>query len=220
MKQLIKLASIMILLPILFIMIASKDISKEPMDIGKRIAQHVVSYNVLSMGNQRIATGFHLQYKGKVYLMTNKHVCDHSTRLNRHKFIQFQDYVGEIIEVDDKHDLCIVTSNRNSGLILSEYAAKPMDELILVGHPRGLAKTIRVGRYMNIEDIYAPWIGRGKYPSIMASIIAYGGNSGSPVCNMDGNVIGVLFAGSPSFHTETLLVPLEYVKKFLEKHIN
>lgn len=219
MKQLIKLTSIMILLPILLIVIASKDIQKNTSTTGQRIAKHVVSFNVIGMDNQRFATGFHLKYEGKVYIVTNKHVCDFNKKVYDHDFIQFEDYVGKVIAVDTTHDLCLVSSNRKMGLKLSENASKPTDELILVGHPRGLGKTIRHGYHVSDEKIYANWIGFAKmYDSIQASFIAYGGNSGSPVCNTDGDVVAVLYAGDPRFHTETVLVPLEYIKKFISKH--
>lgn len=51
--------------------------------------------------------------------------------------------------------------------------------------------------------------------SRMFNGIAYRGNSGSPVVNYLGNIIGVLFAGSPDQVTDIYLVPLEKVKEFL-----
>ena len=46
--------------------------------------------------------------------------------------------------------------------------------------------------------------------------ISYGGNSGSPVLDDLGNVIGVLFAGTRGIPTSSLVVPLEYIQSFLE----
>ena len=189
---------------------------KKEFNLVESVAQHVVSFNVASLDNRRLATGFHVEYQDKVFIMTNKHVCDASRNIYNHNYIQFEDYVGKIIAIDTRHDLCLVTSNRKSGLKISSLASKPLDKLLLIGFPRGLGKTVRYGHHVDTEYIYAPWIKpETLYESINASFISYGGNSGSPVCNMKGEVVAILFAGDPRYHTEGSLVPLKYIKSFL-----
>lgn len=52
-------------------------------------------------------------------------------------------------------------------------------------------------------------------PSKMLNGISYGGNSGSPVVNFWGNVVGVLYAGGRQV-TDSYVVPLRYLKNMLE----
>ena len=101
---------------------------------------------------------------------------------------------------------------------MAYFAPQPLDELVLIGFPRGLGKTIRRGHHVDTTKLYANWIGSKQYVADNVSVTAYGGNSGSPVCNTSGRVTGVLFAGSPSFHTEALVIPLGHIKAFLNKH--
>ena len=82
------------------------------------------------------------------------------------------------------------------------------------------------GRTINVEDLN----GMEKFLLKMSGIdtlcivnvkalqfngISYPGNSGSPVVNDWGNLIGVLFAGNREAFTDSFLIPLDDVKEFL-----
>ena len=56
-----------------------------------------------------------------------------------------------------------------------------------------------------------------KYRSYSTTAVAYPGNSGSPVVNRYGNVIGVLFAGSSQQERDNYVVPLAELKRVLNK---
>lgn len=182
------------------------------------VAPHVVAFKWLGKDNGRYATGFHLKYGNKTYIVTNKHVCDFNIKIYNHRYIQFDNYVGEIITISKKHDLCLVTSNREEGLELAQREAKAMEEVILVGHPRGIGKTIRNGRVIDEITIHTPWLDNKSTISQRISSTAYRGNSGSPVVNKHGKVVGVLFAGSPAYPTEPFIVPFRFLIEFLENN--
>ena len=211
-KNLIKAIIILVAVPMIMQSLATQS----QLDPSKEIAPHVVPFRNLVF-NKRLATGFHLKYRDKVYIVTNRHVCDSHTNHFRHDNIVFGDYVGEIIYKDPKHDLCLVTSDRDSGLELSEKGVKEMDKIILVGYPRGIGKVVRRGRIIEEKFWSAPWLNGLYIRSYQISAMAYGGNSGSPVVNEEGKVIGVLFAGSPMFPSEPFIVPFLELKDFLER---
>lgn len=85
-----------------------------------------------------------------------------------------------------------------------------------------------IGKTIKAEDIKDPMfefimamMGKeslclANLPTTMLNAISYGGNSGSPVVNFWGNTVGVLFAGNPRQPTDTHLVPLAEIKKFLK----
>lgn len=187
-------------------------------DIAKEVAKHVVPWISDSATYRRSATGFYIKYRGKYRILTNKHVCDAQIKRNKSYFIQFGDYVGRILYIDKYHDLCLVSSNRESGLELADYQSTKLEKITLVGYPRGIGKVVREGRVIELDSWFASWIGR-KVISYRISSPAYPGNSGSPVVNTKGKVTGVLFAGSPLYPLEPFMVPLSYVRAFLNESI-
>ncbi len=184
-------------------------------DIGREVAENVVAFTINSRGNAVYATGFHIKYEGKMFIMTNKHVCKAGIRLNNNKtHIQVNNRIAKIIKIWESHDLCALESWKDDGLRLADEAPSALDKIILVGHPRGLPTIIRKGRIVGAQDVC--FRDSGCHNSTMISATAYPGNSGSPVTDEDGDVVGVLFAGSPRYPHETMIVPYRRLKAFLE----
>jgi S1-C subfamily serine protease len=161
--------------------------------------------------------------------MTNKHVCDprraifnefhlRAFEYSPPQFIKIAGHRRQILAIDYNHDLCILET---------EMTKKPFDlstsytigeEIHLIGHPRGLPLIVRKGRIISRGMGIYPWlVHRTQVPYLMISSTTYPGNSGSPVLNKYGNLIGVLFAGRRGIHTEALVVPLDSVRQFLER---
>ena len=94
------------------------------------------------------------------------------------------------------------------------------EDVWLIGHPQGWSKRVRTGYIVSKGLEVMPWLPNSNaVPYYIISAITYPGNSGSPVVNYWGNVIGVLFAGERNFHTFGLIVPLDEVKRFLDTEV-
>lgn len=134
------------------------------------------------------------------------------------KYMEIGEHERKILAVDKFHDLCILEGDPNKpsfSLANNIYVG----ELIrVIGYPRGMSRTFRKGRVMKKDNDFFPWLKR-SVNYIQVSAIAYGGNSGSPIIDKYGRVVGVLFAGSPVYHTEVLIVPLEDLRNFLERSL-
>jgi S1-C subfamily serine protease len=179
-----------------------------------------VTIKKLKVFNITVGTGFYVRYKNNFYIMTNKHVCNIVGKFNLNNGkIQFGEKKYKILKMWDKHDLCLVESDRKRGLKVALDAPSPLDRIYLVGHPRGLDLIIREGR---IVGPYIVNFGKGTLPvqGVQISALAYGGNSGSPVTNIYGEVIGVLFAGDSRYPNEPYIVPYRYIIQFLEEYIS
>lgn len=189
-------------------------------------------------------TGFHIKTRsGEVLLLTNGHVCQLAEdevliaeHMGREKKVK-------IIKEDPFSDLCVVEPFQTDHyLTLSGLEPNPGEMIHILGHPGLLDQTMVSGEYIQkalfkvgfssvskedcdatpkykyglIGYIFGVPIQSCYYnmKSYVSNAFTIGGNSGSPVVNDQGNVIGVLFAGSAQQHI-SLIVTWYQVKEFL-----
>jgi S1-C subfamily serine protease len=185
-------------------------------------------------------SGFHVEAdSGEIYILTNAHVCAAADKKDQ-VYIKKDNRLipRKIIAVYPKHDLCLIEKlpSQKKGLKLASFVDIGED-VVLIGHPKGRPLTLSKG-----EVIYSTVIQlltnkpeqecKGEYvPPILffaggcvedfqahgISTIAFPGNSGSPVVNKYGYLVGVLFAGSDQ-PTDSYMVPLKYIKDFLKDY--
>lgn len=189
-------------------------------------------------------TGFEVQSpSGNVYTVTNAHVCELQNggyilveeKMNSGRYIP-----KRVIEVYEENDLCLVEGLPGySGLSLAKTA--DLGELAwAVGYPYGQGLNITQGHIKQYADVYVAdestpldkCVGNGKKRTVFdlfffqmevcliqrhalqTNVIIYPGNSGSPLVNVYGNVIGVIFASDSTTNWGSA-VPLDDLRKLL-----
>lgn len=168
--------------------------------------------SVFMVGSARGAgTSFLVQApSGKSYLLTNAHVCAIAAEVVSH----LRNASITIIEASFDTDLCLIEAPAfmEAPLSIADKEPQAHEKVFVIGFGASLGNTITEGR----------WVGRLRRPVFSVNSPAYitaqvlPGNSGSPVLNGRGQVVGVVFASSGTIMNRGLLVPLEDIKKFLE----
>ncbi len=180
-------------------------------------------------------TGFATTTKfGKTVVVTNEHVCRASEDgyLELSQDDMFAATRSEILYKSSLMDVCLVRAPKDASPIPLADSVKLWDHIFVAGHPElnpftvapgiltdRLMVTINEGdgdcpvspNFQRIDTLFGS-ICVGTFNAYASSAKSAPGNSGSPVLNESGEVIGILFAGSG---TVSLIVPLDHLVSVL-----
>jgi S1-C subfamily serine protease len=167
-----------------------------------------------------IGSGFFIDPRG--YLLTNYHVIksevDPKYEGYSRLFVRLSDTANDripakVVGYDTVFDIALVKVEITpeyvfSGLPTGEVA--PGDRIFAIGSPAGLEKTVTSGivsaterRFLQMGD------------TIQIDVPVNPGNSGGPLLDEKGDVIGVVFAGLEQFQGLNFAIPYYWIEKIL-----
>lgn len=137
-----------------------------------------------------VGSGFIVDKSG--YIMTNAHVVDEASRIMV-KLDSGEEFLATVVGTDQETDLAVLKIDARRELPFVKFAdsdkAEVGDWVLALGSPFGLAKSVTAGIISQTrrETPYASAF--QKFIQTDAAINR--GNSGGPLVNMDGEVVGV-----------------------------
>lgn len=191
-------------------------------------------------------TGFNVVApSGKNYILTNAHICDGAT--DNQLLVEAsgaRPVYRRILENSGNTDLCLLEGFHNTNPLTLANDVRVGAKLTVLGHPLLNPLVKREGVLIGVQDT---WVVDGRTPleectkpkhsirmlrtwlgpqetcavtikkSYLTDIEAYPGNSGSPVVNQFGSVIGALYAINNRSNW-AILVPLSDIQTLLKPY--
>lgn len=137
-----------------------------------------------------VGSGFIVDKSG--FIVTNAHVIDDAARITV-KLDSGEEFVARVVGTDDLTDLAILKIEARRDLPTVKFGdsdkAEVGDWVLAIGSPFGLAKTVTAG-IISQKQRETP-AGTTFQRFIQTDAAINRGNSGGPLVNMDGEVVGV-----------------------------
>lgn len=161
-------------------------------------------------------TGFNIQENGLI--VTNEHVVNNTNYVNIY-FKERGAYIGKVILTNEELDLAIVEIDGENLPSLPLSKEPNIDnwlneEIIFIGNPLAYTQIVNEGTIIDVKNLYG-----GENEVLIMDAPVYQGNSGSPVLNSNGEVIGVIYATYTSDQYEKrvgLATPAYYIWDMLQ----
>ncbi len=157
------------------------------------------------------------------YILTNEHVVQNATEIKVYVNIDGQDkeFKGKVVGKDPKTDIAVVKINaKNLPYVkLGDSDRIRIGEFVIaIGSPFGLEQTVTVGIISALRQRVRVE-GREYRDFIQTDAAINRGNSGGPLCNLNGEVIGIntaIYAPTGVFSGIGFAIPINRAKEILD----
>lgn len=160
-----------------------------------------------------LGSGFVISADG--YILTNHHVIENATEV-KIIFADKESLAAKIVGQDPKTDLAVLKIKSNHNFSIAPLGDSDKlsvgDWVVAFGNPFGLGHTVTAGIVSGKGRI----IGAGPYDNFVQTDASINpGNSGGPLCNLDGEVIGINTAIIAQGQGIGFAIPINLAKEVL-----
>lgn len=171
--------------------------------VKERVVQQKLDNNVVQVfvfkNNTLLqhGTAFFVTFQLRTFLVTNKHVCEGGD------YLMINQVVTYAISTSPNSDLCIIKTGNRPGLFINAEESS-ITQLVYSSGFGGNSYTYKNGRVKSQTELYLKVIP---------------GDSGSPVVNADGRVIGVISHYALDHSVYAWMVSYKALTAFLDSQL-
>src|SRR5712671_5394979 len=168
-----------------------------------------------------VGSGFIVSPDG--YILTNAHVVDGANVVDV-KLTDRREFIAKVIGADPKSDVALIKIDAKDLPVVKIGRAKdvkPGQWVVAMGSPFGFENSVTAG-IVSAKSRSLP--GDGYVPFIQTDVAVNPGNSGGPLFDMEGNVIGInsqIYSQTGGYMGLSFAIPIDvamHVKDELQKH--
>ena len=179
-------------------------------ELVRRIKPSAVAIETFDVRGEKLSRGSGF-FIAADRVVTNRHVIDNAYRAEVHSYNGSVYAVKGVIAVDAEGDLALLRvdapPNQVRPLLLDRTSPQEGESIVVIGNPFGLEGSVTNGIVSAVRDI--PTFGR--IIQITAPISP--GSSGSPVVNMQGQVIGIATLQITGGQSVNFAIPSERISQ-------
>jgi serine protease Do len=149
------------------------------------------------------------------YILTNAHVVQEADTVTV-RLTDRREFTAKVIGLDQRSDVAVIKINTNNPLpivkIGNPNTLKPGEWVLAIGSPFGFENSATAGIVSAIDRSLPGEDGNGYVPFIQTDVPVNPGNSGGPLFNMQGEVVGInsqIFSRTGGYMGLSFAIPID-----------
>lgn len=166
-----------------------------------------------------MGTGFLISEDG--YVLTNHHVIDRADEV-KVTLSNLREYTAKVVGSDERSDVALLKIDGKGLPVLrtaNGSAVKPGQWAVAIGSPFGLEQSVTAG-IVSAVGRSNPYANQQYVPFIQTDVAINQGNSGGPLLNTAGEVIGInsqIFSNSGGYMGVSFAIPIDVAMNVVEQ---
>ncbi|HEY7930612.1 MAG TPA: Do family serine endopeptidase [Steroidobacteraceae bacterium] len=155
-----------------------------------------------------VGSGFIISQNG--YILTNAHVVNNATKVTV-RLTDRREFDAKVIGVDQRSDIAVIKISAQGNLpvvsVGNSDSLKPGQWVLAIGSPFNFVNTVTAG----IVSATARTLNNGFVPFIQTDVPVNPGNSGGPLFNLQGQVVGInseIYSQSGAYEGISFAIPI------------